>query len=256
MPEKANSWATRAWVLQVLAYVLAFGVFATTAVAIGLLGLPEENFGLFIRIHDAVELAGFVIAVIALLIAHRGLGLSGSELGLRSPGAMALGVLGATGVAYVAMQVGFKVMQILPEWPLPAGQERGMAAEAVNSAHGAFVEETLLLALPMAIMTRLRVSWPVQLLVLIALRLPSHLYYGPQALVLCAIWVGGFLLVYRRIKLVWPFVVAHLVYNFVNAGFVPGLVGVAVSLALIIVGIIAIISWVSQRNRERAPQSR
>ncbi|MEU5778363.1 CPBP family glutamic-type intramembrane protease [Streptomyces venezuelae] len=80
----------------------------------------------------------------------------------------------------------------------------------LNAALG---EETMLLALPVAVMTRRGLTWPAQLTVLILLRLPFHLYYGLGATVMVSVRMTSWLFVYQRTGSLWPLMLAHFTLN-------------------------------------------
>ncbi|GAA1995402.1 hypothetical protein GCM10009799_22210 [Nocardiopsis rhodophaea] len=239
-----------------MGYLLSFGL--SSAVAVGILvGSPIE-LGRFIPAPSGVIIAlyqaGFLVAPLALLLAHRGLRLSATELGLR--GVTVGRAIGAAGAAYVAMKLGFEVLFLLPEWPTPE-VSTPLWMTFLSEVHGGFVEELLILALPMAIMNRLGWGWPAQLLVLVVLRTPFHLYYGPQALAFTLVWMAGYLLVYRQVPLVWSFMAAHLVYNLANFPLIPGYLRLGAGVGLTIIGVVAIVRWIAGRRRQRrsSPQS-
>ncbi|MBB6174051.1 MFS family permease [Nocardiopsis mwathae] len=245
-----GGWSARAWSLVVVGYLLAFGFSSVVAVGI-LVGSPVEidlPRPAALIVASSTFALGFAVAPLAHLLAHRWLRLSGTELGLR--GETLWRAVGAAGAAYLAMKLGFETLFLFPEWPTPHA-----AAEPwqvlLTEVHGGVVEELLILALPMAVMTRLGWGWPAQLLVLVVLRTPFHLYYGPQALALTAVWMAGFLLVYRQVPLVWSFMAAHLVYNLANSPFIPVLIRVGASFALTVIGVVAVVRWISAQRRRR-----
>ncbi|MEU4209715.1 hypothetical protein AB0F13_06890 [Streptomyces sp. NPDC026206] len=213
--------AARDWSLVAAAFLLAFGLTSAVAVQILLTGhidLPDWA----VRYLPGMK-AGFLVAAAAMLIAHRWLGYSAGDLGLaaRPRARFPYGGPGAAAVAYLGMWTGFEAMRLFPSpGYVPTGRTDA-GEQLLANLHSALVEETLLLALPMAVMTRLRRPWQEQLAVLVVLRVPFHLYYGYGALALCLIWMGGYVLVYRRIQLVWPFMLAHFAYNSAHADYLP-----------------------------------
>ncbi|KIZ15983.1 hypothetical protein SNA_22300 [Streptomyces natalensis ATCC 27448] len=227
-------------------FLLAFGLASAVAVQIlltGHLDLPDWA----VQYLPGMK-AGFLIAAASMLLAHRWLGYSAGDLGLaaRPRNGFPYGSLGAAAVAYLGMWIGFEVMRLFPSpGYVPTG--RSSAGEQLPAnLHGALVEETLLLALPMAVMTRLRWSWQAQLAVLVALRVPFHLYYGYGALALGLIWMGGYVLVYRRTRLVWPFMLAHFAYNSAHADYLPPGVRPLLGLTLCVGGVVASIRLIRQ----------
>ncbi|AHI00126.1 hypothetical protein GCM10010174_82390 [Kutzneria viridogrisea] len=228
--DPAPGWAARAWGLQALCYLLAFGLPSVAAICL-LVGVQPAPSGLY----GVVLLAGFALAPLGLYAAHRWLGLSADSLGLRGGHLFPLGALGATGLSYLMMWLGFQVLHLFPQW---AEQSESQPLwDLAASLHGGIVEELLLLALPVAISARL--GWPLwaQLLLVFALRVPFHLYYGPAALLLCLVWMTGVLFVYRKIWLVWPAVVAHLVFNLAHYPAIPPMLRLTASVALLLLGL-------------------
>lgn len=234
--------------MQALSYLLAFGPFVGTGVY-GLLGGTAAGAAPYTGLLFVLLLAGFVIAPLTLLIANRWLGLSSDALGLRGGHPFPLGFLGATGLSFLMMTLGFQVMYLFPEWPSAAQSgETDLLADFFRGMHGGVVEELLLLALPIAITARLR--WPLwaQLLLLVAMRVPFHLYYGPAAVLLCLVWIAGILFTYRKIWLVWPAMAAHVVYNLGHYSGVPPVLHVVVNGVLYVLGLTAAVLLLVRRG--------
>ncbi|MET9415863.1 CPBP family intramembrane glutamic endopeptidase [Streptomyces klenkii] len=236
--------AARDWCLVAAGFLLAFGLTSAVAVQILLTGhidLPE-----WAVCYLPGMKAGFVVAAAALLLAHRWLGYTTRELGLaaRPRRSFPYGAAGAAAVAYLGMWIGFEVMRLFPSPGFVPDGRTGAGEQLVANLHGALVEEALLLALPMAVMTRLRWSWQAQLAVLTVLRVPFHLYYGYGALALCVIWMAGYVLVYRRTRLVWPFMLAHFVYNSAHADYLPPALRLLLGLVFWIGGVVALVRFV------------
>lgn len=219
----SKSWAARAWLLQALAFAATFG--AASAVAITIL-VTRSELHLGDALADAYRYANWIavpFAALALWLAYRWLGLSTRELGLSRP--MRGGeFLGAVGAGYLILWVALQMLSFFPEW-LTSGSDAALDASTwenvTRSLRAGFVEEAVLLALPMAIMTRLRFPWWAQVAVLAVLRLPFHLYYGPAAIVMVIVWCLLIRYAYDRVRLVWPFMIAHALYN-LNTFVVPG----------------------------------
>ncbi|MFF4160235.1 CPBP family intramembrane glutamic endopeptidase [Streptomyces sp. NPDC001678] len=245
--------AARDWCLVVAGFLLAFGLSSAVAVQILLTGhidLPDRA----VR-HLPGMKAGFLVAAVAMALAHRWLGHSAADLGLaaRPRHRFPYGGLGAAGAAYLGMWTGFEVMRLFPSPGYAPTGRTGAGEQLLANLHSALVEETLLLALPMAVMTRLLWPWWAQLAVLTALRVPFHLYYGYGAFALCLIWMGGYLLVYRRTRIVWPFMLAHFVYNSAHADYLPTVLRPLLGLAFWLLGALALVrlardtKWPSRR---------
>lgn len=214
-------WSVQAWSLVGLGYLAAFGA-ATVAAVYTLAGRADRLPGWFVDVYDGLVYSGVLVAAVAFLVGRRRLGLSRSELGLPPrKEAFSAGSLVAVAAAYLVMRTAFAVLALFPQ------PESAKASEVLNtgmstgrillwSATAGVVEEALLLALPVAVMTRMRWPWPAQLAVLVALRLPFHLYYGVQFLAQAVIWAGGLLFVYRRYRVLWPFALAHSLYDTIS----------------------------------------
>ncbi|WP_433662130.1 CPBP family glutamic-type intramembrane protease [Nocardia sp. CA-128927] len=248
-----ESWAVKAWILQIIAFVLTFG--APTVVAIVLLidRADPQWTGFPANAYRIAGWAAFPFAALALWVAHRWLGLTGADLGLRAGQPTRAGFLGAMGAGYLTMWLGLLSLGTFPEW---VTGEDGNPIGAMSSwdgvtwsARAGLVEETILLALPMAIMLRLRWAWPAQLAVLMALRLPFHLYYGPAAILMVLVWCALLRYAYLRVQLIWPFIAAHVLYD-LNVAVVPmGPLRAAITLAMLVLGVIVFASWWRERGR-------
>ncbi|MEU7132725.1 CPBP family intramembrane glutamic endopeptidase [Streptomyces sp. NPDC046261] len=251
MPRTSPPPAARDWCLVAAGFLLAFGLTSVVAVQILLTGRIDLPDGA-VR-HLPGMKAGFLVAAAALLIAHRGLGYRARDLGLaaRPRERFPYGGPGAAAVAYLGMWVGFEVMRLFPSPGYAPTGRTDAGEQLLGNLHSGLVEETLLLALPMAVMTRLRWSWQAQLAVLVALRVPFHLYYGWGAFALCLIWMGGYVLVYRRTQLVWPFMLAHFVYNSAHADYVPSGLRPLLGLAFWLGGVITLTVLVRQARAAR-----
>ncbi|MFC9995486.1 hypothetical protein [Nocardia sp. NPDC127526] len=246
---RTANWRARAWTLQAVAYVLTFGAPTVVALIVLLTRQPPQWPAVAGTAYAWAGRASFVIAALALWAAYRWLGLNAAELGLRAKRSPAVGFLGGMGVAYLALWLGMLAMYAFPEW-VAVPSSHGSAADAIEWAvRAGVVEELMLLALPMAIMTRLRLPWWIQLTALMILRLPFHLYYGPAALALVLVWCTIAWFAYSRIKLIWPFVLAHALYN-LDATVIPfGIGRVAIGLTMLALGIAALISLFRSTDR-------
>ncbi|MFE9575091.1 hypothetical protein ACFYO1_01785 [Nocardia sp. NPDC006044] len=95
---------------------------------------------------------------LALWVANRRLGLNAAELGLRNRLPTGAQFLGAIGISYLALWLGLTVMGSFPQW-ITDDQVPGHSspsAAVLYSVRAGVVEEAVILALPMAIMARLR----------------------------------------------------------------------------------------------------
>lgn len=262
-----------AWALVLAACLAVFGQATVHAVEILLdpggeldLAVSSGFVGWPSRLMTTGVAIGVAVVTVLVARAPRGLDLSVADLGL---GGLRRGfparALGAVAAAYAVMFVatfaeGLAVNVLFPGW-YAAGVGGGETAEpplaaAVSGLGNGFSEELLLLALPLAVVTRLRWAPWAALLVLVALRLPFHLWHGPAAMVLVVAWMLGFLWLWRRVGSVWPFVVAHLL-TYVLVGPYPTpvrLTLLAVSLALVAGGVVAMVR--AARRPEPVPAPR
>ncbi|MDF2849300.1 MAG: family intrarane metalloprotease [Oerskovia sp.] len=121
--------------------------------------------------------------------------------------------------------------------------------------HAGVAEEILILAVPVAVLTRLRAPGWVQVAVIVVLRGLFHLYYGvPMTVTLVLVWSVLFWLLYSRHRDVWPFVAAHVLYDVVvaNSAFGPGgKVVVLLAVATLALGVVTCVrsalAWRSSR---------
>ncbi|NNH71579.1 CPBP family intramembrane metalloprotease [Nocardia uniformis] len=246
MRPTSKSWAARAWLLQILAFAATFGAAGAAAITI-LLTRAAPNWS--DTVADAYRYANWAavpFAAMALWLAYRWLGLSTRELGLAAP-VRGGEFLRAVGAGYLILWVALQVLGSFPAW-LPTGQDTLLDASTwdavTHSVRAGLVEEAVLLALPMAIMWRLRWPWWAQVAVLAALRLPFHLYYGPAAIAMVIVWCVLLRYAYDRVRLVWPFMVAHALYN-LNTFVVPaGLPKAGITLVMLALGVTFFVRWV------------
>ncbi|KAA8887212.1 CPBP family intramembrane metalloprotease [Nocardia colli] len=247
------SWAVKAWILQIAAFILTFGAPTVVAVVLLITRTDPDWTGFPAHAYRIAGWTAFPFAALALWAAHRWLGLTAAELGLRAGRPVRAGFFGAMGAGYLTMWLGLVGLGFFPDWVTGADGSPIGAMSAWDgvawSARAGLVEETMLLALPMAIMLRLRWSWPAQLAVLMALRLPFHLYYGPAALLMVAVWCALLRYAYLRVQLIWPFIAAHVLYD-LNVAVVPlGPLRAVITLAMLVLGVLAFASWWRERGR-------
>ncbi|MBC7278876.1 CPBP family intramembrane glutamic endopeptidase [Nocardioides sp.] len=247
-------WKVSAVALVVLGFVAVFGLGTWAAIQILLDPAWAEDKSYSVSSIGRNAAVGAVVVVLVTVIARAGLRIPLAEQGWRWPASPAFGALGALGLAYLAMWVGFQawhaVDRFFPQREVsvtPSDTSDADVFSALSAVNAGITEEILLLAIPIAVMTRLKWHVGAQLLVLIAMRLSIHLYYGPQAIVLCVVWVLGLWLVYRKVRAVWPFILAHITYDLVAGNSVfPREVRLglaALSIALLIVGLVAAVTW-------------
>jgi Type II CAAX prenyl endopeptidase Rce1-like len=259
----SRRWKWGASGLLACAYVAAFGVPTIWAFRVlldpGTLAEAGEP--------SPAEVAMYVgvvpLTVAVLFVAHRFLRLSWDELGVRTPRPAPLGPIGVMSLSCVILALAggamlTAILQFSPAYVPPSSPgEQVSTAVVLSGVLSAVGEEILLLALPMALTEKLRWSRSNQLLLLLALRLPFHLYYGPLALVLVIVWIPAWWWLYRRVGSVWPFLAAHLFYNLVvlGGGYFSGPVRTGVVLAAIAMGILGLataVTWVVRSRRRGA----
>jgi hypothetical protein len=237
---RAVSWGT---VTIVVPYVLGFGIYVYGAVQI-LSGAASPG------TPDARTMAilwgtALVAIALAIVLAGRG-GVDRSDLGLvrREPSGWKTRV-GLFAVAYLFLWLAFRAAAFAPVLE-PAGAGGGERPGALTvllyALHAGVAEEILILAVPVAVLTRLRAPGWVQIAVIVVLRGLFHLYYGvPMTVTLVLVWSVLFWLLYSRHRDVWPFVTAHVLYDIVvaNSAFGPaGKVFVLAAVATLVLGVV------------------
>lgn len=254
--------------LIAVAYAIVFGQATVAAVRI-LLDPGAEGTLVVSTPEEALSGAVFWrsiavgVALVAVVIALRGLRLRAGELGLgRVRAGFPFGVLGAFAAAYLASSCGDLAESLtgnllFPAWYAALDPAAGAAtplSDALNGIGNAVSEELLLLGLPLAVAARLRWSAPACYALLVVLRLPFHLWHGPAAVAMVLAWMAVVLWVYRRVGSVWPFVVAHAA-TYVLVGQYPGPVRaalLAVSVGLVVLGVVAVVRRVRAERRSAA----
>ncbi|MFD3703881.1 type II CAAX prenyl endopeptidase Rce1 family protein [Nocardia sp. NPDC058658] len=243
-PSSSQGWAVRAWSLQLIAYVCAFGSSIVVAV-IALVNRRIPDLGDTVStLYQWSQWLMWPIAAVTLFLAWRWLRLSASELGLHQPRPVRWGWVGAIAAAFAAQWIA----KTLTGW-LPGGTGTSAGEESVGVGQVVewclrmgVVEETLLLALPLAIMHRLRMPWWAQILVLTALRTPFHLYQGPAVIVECLIWMALLYYTYTRVKLIWPIIIAHIIADLSIAVF-PLAPRLLTTVFLAVTGVVVLVMW-------------
>ncbi|MEV7964244.1 CPBP family intramembrane glutamic endopeptidase [Oerskovia paurometabola] len=227
----------------VVPYVVAFGLYVYGAVQI-LSGTASSGS------PDAGAMAilwgtALVAIALAVVLAARG-GVDRVDLGLvRRERSGWWDRLGLFAVAYLFLWVAFQAASFAPvlEQAGSGGGERpGALMVLLYALHAGVAEEILILAVPVAVLTRLRAPGWVQVAVIVVLRGLFHLYYGvPMTVTLVLVWSVLFWLLYSRHRDVWPFVAAHVLYDVVvaNSAFGPaGKVVVLLAVATLALGVV------------------
>ncbi|MGI3784139.1 MAG: CPBP family intramembrane glutamic endopeptidase [Janthinobacterium lividum] len=225
-PRARWSWGVA---IIVVPYLLGFWFTGYTAVQ----ALTGRGSDLGLSGWTALAVAWTCTAVavaVALALGRKILGFSWSDLGIRGPhDRRVLRGLALSCVAYFLMWVAFFVFGSLPRLGEPALTSAARSHPAlwvlVYSLLAGVGEEVLIVAVPVAVMTVLRWPWAVQILVLVVLRTPFHLYYGYTAIVLAVIWSVLYWLLYSRYRWIWPLVAAHTLYDCVVSSSAFGATG-------------------------------
>ncbi|MHA7135319.1 CPBP family intramembrane glutamic endopeptidase [Oerskovia turbata] len=225
----------------VVPYAIGFGLYVHGALTIlsgaASPGAPDA------RAMAVLWGTALVAIAAAVVLAGRG-GVDRSDLGLvqRAPTGWRTRV-GLFAVAYLFLWLAFRVADFAPVLEHSGGGERpGALVALLYALHAGVAEEILILAVPVAVLTRLRAPAWVQIAVIVVLRGLFHLYYGlPMTATLVLVWSVLFWLVYSRHRDIWPFVAAHVLYDLVvaNSVFGPGgTVFVLVAVAALALGVV------------------
>jgi hypothetical protein len=136
-------------------------------------------------------------------------------------------------------------------------------AEVFHVAVSGLTEEPVLLALPIALAARVRWPWWTVYLLLAAMRISFHVYYGWLALFMLP-WMAAALLLWRWCPLLWPFVLGHGLFDLLQYLQRAGDTRVAttpsaVSIGLYVVGglviIVAAMRWAVGRGLDAVPEN-
>ena len=116
------------------------------------------------------------------------------------------------------------------------------------------LEEIVVLGFAYRMLERLGLSDRAILVILVALRMSFHLYYGLTAIVLLP-WAFASVIYYRRYRRLWPLIIGHAAWDIYailsSASMVAEFAGLAVmALMTIIAIIVAILRW---RRARRGP---
>ncbi|MEU7581678.1 CPBP family glutamic-type intramembrane protease [Streptomyces sp. NPDC041068] len=229
-------------------WLLAFGLSSTIATWILFTGTTETLPKPLAAALPVTVVTAFAVAAAQLAAAVALLRLSPAELGLARPRPLPGGWPGAAALGYAAAWTGFQFLGLFPSPDGAYGAPQSSGWELVWNLNAALVEETVLFALPLAVMARRGLTWPVQLAVLVVLRLPHHMYYGLGATVTVAVWMAGWLYVYRRTGAIWPLMLAHLAYNSAHAAYLPPAAGALLGLTTLAFAAVTALRWARPKS--------
>ncbi|MFE4198459.1 type II CAAX prenyl endopeptidase Rce1 family protein [Paenarthrobacter sp. NPDC056912] len=245
----------------VVPYVVGFSFYIYAAVGI-LTGALEEGTPSVgaMAIVWGISLAGIGLG----LLSARAGGIRGPELGFarvqprRLTGYIIVGCL-----AYFFMWVAFRAAQL---WPAIETTGDGKIPDPLTTflyaTNAGVTEEILILGIPVAVMTKLRLSGWVQIPVITVGRLLIHLYYGvPIALTLAVMWSILWWFLYRKHRTLIPFICAHVLYDLVVSAGAFGSAGRILNIAaLAVLGTAVVVltreAVMAKRNRTAPSQNR
>lgn len=220
-------------------------------------------------------LAGYLLAltcavaatVLGMRTARRPpLNLTARDLGLRAGGVSGRRCVLAVVMYVAALTPAITVVFGCLEWfgvsdsGADSGLEPGPGVTPVELFHASIaglVEEPILLALVFALGRRARWPWLLTLAVMVALRISFHIYYGWYCLFVLP-WIAAAFLLYRWCPVLWPFVLAHGLFDVLQTvqTYLPGpaaTVASAVLQAVAVTGVVVAtglaVRWVRVRNR-------
>lgn len=110
------SWAVKAWILQIAAFILTFGAPTVVAVVLLITRTDPDWTGFAAHAYRIAGWTAFPFAALALWAAHRWLGLTAAELGLRADRPARAGFFGAMGAGYLTMWLGLVGLGFFPDW--------------------------------------------------------------------------------------------------------------------------------------------
>jgi hypothetical protein len=171
-------------------------------------------------VNDAIPLAlSLIAAALGMRSASREpLALRGTDLGLYRTAAISRAQAAGTALMYLATLTAADIaarglLTVLGiKADSPSAPTDRLPAALVDNAWAGLLEEPILLGLTIGLAVRLRWRWWSVLPLMIVMRGAFHVYYGPGALFVIPWMVGAYVL-YRRCPLLWPFVLAHGVYD-------------------------------------------
>lgn len=136
-------------------------------------------------------------------------------------------------------------------------------AEVFHVAVSGLTEEPVMLALPMALAARVRWQWWTVYLLLAAMRISFHVYYGWLALFVLP-WMAAALLLWRWCPLLWPFVLGHGLFDVLQYLQGAGDTRVSTTASVVSIGLYAVgglvvtvaaMRWASGRGRAAVPHN-
>jgi hypothetical protein len=225
-PSRSVSWAAARIIL--LAFVIGFGLDTFSAIA-ALVRASSAQGGT--SDGDQTAVAGYTLALyLGLAAAVLGmrtarlapLNLTAADLGLKRPAGLPRWRPAAVVLIYVAvLTAASSLTSAVLGWlhvggsGVSGGVDPGPGALRVELYHAGIAglhEEPVLLALVLALAARARWPWWVTVPVAVLLRLSFHLYYGWDAAFVLP-WIVAAVLLWRWCPVLWPYVLAHGVYD-------------------------------------------
>ena len=214
---------------------------------------PEGSWAMYLpAVVDELAMTGLAVAVVLLLVRHRGghpadVGLTVRRDELGRPRWWAEVRLGA--LALLACIVGMFITGSFATDRIPPGPANAanLLYGAATSINAGVVEELVVLGFVVATLLAARRRPAEILAVAVVLRVSYHLYYGPGSIGI-TVWAAWFALLFWRTRSLVPLIVVHVWWDlWVSFGqHVPAISGLGVlgGLALLV---IAPISWLVER---------
>ncbi|NOW00424.1 CPBP family intramembrane glutamic endopeptidase [Isoptericola chiayiensis] len=161
----------------------------------------------------------------------------------------------AVGVGFVLMGLAAKFTENLIAYPYP--DVEGVAAAVLRGAASAMagpMEETALLGVVVVALRRAGYSWIIVCITAACVRVPFHLYYGWEAL-LVSVWAVLLVALYRRTGTLAPIVAEHATWNLLTTPQIAE-VGNILKITAIAVGARIAITAITPRTRRSDNGSR
>jgi hypothetical protein len=262
----------RATQILILSWLLGFSLSCLSAV-VALCQSSSASNGAQDQTPSAA-FAGYVfllvLSLVAALLGMRSaalepLRIGARELGLRR-GSCSTRRAAAAAVVYVGvLGAAISVTVTLLDW---CGVHGSGASSGINPEPGVLPvelfhasvaglgEEPVMLALPMALARRVRWPWAITIVVMIAMRISFHVYYGWDSLFVLP-WIMCAYFLYRWCPLLWPFVIGHglfdllqtlQTYGSTTTAWATGFALDAVCVAGVVLALVVVVRHMSERR--------